>query len=131
MAVPSVATYSVKAKEEAHKAFRTLIDAGSAAGRLKIRDSADVLLANIPLADPCGTVSSGTGVLTFDVTAAEDTSADATGTAAYGEFTDSDGVVHLSLPTQAGTAAVSGKLVLNTLSIVSGGPVTLVSATIG
>lgn len=131
MAVPASATYSVKAKEEAHKAFRDLIDAGSAAGRLKIRDSADVLLADIPLADPCGTVSSGTGVLTFDVTAAEDTSADATGTAAYCEFTDSDGVVHLSLPTQAGTAAVSGKLVLNTLSIVSGGPVTLVSATIG
>lgn len=131
MAVPSVATYSVDAKEEAHKAFRDLIDAGSAAGRLKIRDSADVLLANIPLGDPCGTVSASTGVLTFDVTAAEDSSADATGTAAYGEFTDSDGNVHLSLPTQAGTTAVSGKLVLNTLAIVSGGPVKLVSATIG
>jgi hypothetical protein len=131
MAVPSVATYSVDAKEEAHKAFRDLIDAGSAAGRLKIRDASDVLLADIPLGDPCGTVSAVTGVLTFDVTAAEDSSADATGTAAYGEFTDSDDNVHLSLPTQAGTAAVSGKLVLNTLSIVSGGPVTLVSASIG
>jgi len=131
MPAPASATYSVKAKEEAYKAFKVLIDAGSAAGRLKIRDASDVLLANIPLADPCGTVSSVTGVLTFDVTAAEDTSADATGTAAYGEFTDSDGTVHLSLPTQAGTAAVSGKLVLNTLSIVSGGPVTLISATIG
>jgi len=131
MAVPGSATYSVDAKEEAHKAFRDLIDAGSAAGRLKIRDASDVLLANIPLGDPCGTVSAVTGVLTFDVTAAEDSSADATGTAAYGEFTDSDDNVHLSLPTQAGTAAVSGKLVLNTLSIVSGGPVTLISATIG
>jgi len=131
MAVPSVATYSVDAKEAAHIAFRDLIDAGSSNGSLKIRDSSDVLLAQIPLADPCGTVSSSTGVLTFDVTSAEDTSADATGTAAYGEFCDSDGNVHLSLPTQAGSSAVSGKLVLNTLSIVSGGPVTLVSATIG
>ncbi len=131
MPAPGSATYSVKAKEEAHKAFRDLIDAGSAAGRLKIRDASDVLLADIPLGDPCGTVSSGTGVLTFDVTATEDISADATGTAAYGEFTDSDDVIHLSLPTEAGTAAVSGKLVLNTLSIVSGGPVTLVSASIG
>jgi hypothetical protein len=131
MPAPASATYSAKAKEEAHKAFRDLIDAGAAAGRLKIRSSSDVLLADIPLADPCGTVSAVTGVLTFTTTSTEDSSADATGTAAYGEFTDSTGTVHLSLPTEAGSAAVSGKLVLNTLSIVSGGPVKLVSATIG
>lgn len=131
MAVPASATYSVDAKEAAHIAFRDLIDAGSAGGSLKIRDASDVLLAEIPLADPCGTVSAVTGVLTFDVTSAEDTSADATGTAAYGEFCDSDGNVHLSLPAEAGLSAVSGKLVLNSLSIVSGGPVTLISATVG
>lgn len=131
MPVPAVATYSVEAKEAAHQAFADLIDAGSAEGTLKIYDSSDVLLAEIPLNDPCGTVSAVTGVLTFDVTGAEDASADASGTAAYGEFADSDGNVHLALPTQSGSAPVTGKLVLNTLSIVSGGPVTLISATVG
>lgn len=131
MPAPASATYSVTAKIQAHTAFRDLIDAGSAAGKLRIRDSADVLLAEIPLNDPCGTVNGTTGVFTFDVTGASDTSADASGTAAYGEFCDSDNIVHLSLPTEEGNTAVSGKLVLNTLNIVSGGPVTLISATIG
>lgn len=130
MAVPSSATYSVDALEAAHTAFRDLLDAGSAAGAVKIRDSADVLLAEVPLSDPCGTVSTSTGQLTFSFSG-PDTSANASGTAAYAEFCDSDGNVHLSLPAQQGTSAVSGKIVLNTLSIISGGPVSIVSATVG
>ena len=55
MAVPSVATYSVAALVAAHTSFRDLIDAGVAAGSIKIRSATDVLLAQIPLTDPCGT----------------------------------------------------------------------------
>lgn len=130
MPAPSSATYSAAALVAAHTSFKTLIDAGSGAGSIKIRDSADVLLAQVPLSDPCGSVNGTTGQLTFSI-AGPDTSADATGTAAYGEFCDSDGLVHLSLPAQAGSTAVAGKLVLNTLSIVAGGPVAIISATIG
>ena len=100
------------------------------AGSIKIRDSADVLLAQVPLSDPCGSVNGTTGQLAFSI-AGTDASADASGTAAYGEFCDSAGLVHLSLPAQAGSAAVSGKIVLNTLSIVAGGPVAVLTATIG
>jgi len=114
----------------AHTSFKDLIDAGSAGGSIKIRDAADVLLAQVPLSDPCGSVNGTTGQLTFSI-AGLDSSADASGTAAYGEFCDSDGTVHLSLPAQSGSVAVSGKLVLNTLSIVAGGPVAIISATIG
>lgn len=130
MAVPTVATYSVAALVAAHTAFKDLIDAGTGAGSIKIRDAADVLLAQIPLTDPCGTVNGATGQLTITM-AGRDESADASGTAAYGEFCDSAGVVHLSLPAQAGSAAVSGKLVLNTLSVVVGGPAEVLSATVG
>ena len=130
MAAPSSATYSAAALVAAHTSFKTLIDAGSGAGSIKIRDSSDVLLAQVPLADPCGTVNGTTGQLAFSI-AGPDTSADASGTAAYGEFCDSDGVVHLSLPAQAGSSAVSGKLVINTLAIIAGGPVGVASATIG
>ena len=130
MAVPSVATYSAAALVAAHTAFKDLIDAGTAGGSIKIRDAADVLLATIPLTDPCGTVNGTTGQLTITM-AGRDESADANGTAAYGEFCDSNGLVHLSLPAQAGSAAVSGKIVINALTIVAGGPVEVLSATVG
>ena len=129
MTVPTVATYSAAALIAAHTSFKDLIDIG-AAGSIKIRDAADVLLAQVPLSDPCGTVNGTTGQLAFSMSG-PDTSADASGTAAYGEFCDSAGLVHLSLPAQAGTVAVSGKIVLNTLSIIAAGPVSVISATIG
>ena len=130
MAVPTVATYSAAALVAANTSFKDLIDAGAGAGSIKVRDAADVLLAQIPLTDPCGTVNGTTGQLTI-TPSGRDESADATGTAAYGEFCDSNGLVHLSLPAQAGSAAVSGKIVINSLSIVAGGPVEVLSATVG
>ena len=130
MPAPAQATYSAAVLVAAHTAFRDLIDAGTTGGSIKIRDAADVLLATIPLTDPCGTIDNGTGQLTLTPDG-RDESADATGTAAYAEFCDSDGVVYLSLPTQAGSAPVLGKLVINTLSIVAGGPVEVLSATVG
>lgn len=129
MPVPASPTYSAAAKVAANTAFRDTVDSGSGAGSLKVRDSADVLLATIPLDDPCGTVNGTTGQLTLDFPAAAN--AVANGTAAYGEICDSDGDVHLALPCQAGGTPVSGKLVLNTLAIISGAPVEVVSATIG
>ncbi len=129
MTVPTVATYSAAALIAAHTSFKDLIDIGTA-GSIKIRDAADVLLAQVPLSDPCGTVNGTTGQLAFSMSG-PDTSADASGTAAYAEFCDSAGLVHLSLPAQAGAVAVAGKIVLNTLSIVAGGPVAVLTATIG
>jgi len=130
MPAPSSATYSAAALVAAHTALRDLIDSGSGAGFVRIRSSADVLLAQVPLSDPCGTVNGTTGRLTLSI-AGVDTGADATGTAAYGEICDSDGDVHLTLPAQSGASAVAGYIVLNTLTIVSGVPVAISSATIG
>lgn len=130
MPAPGSYTYSAAALVAAHTSFRDLIDSGAGAGSIKVRDNSDVLLATIPLSDPCGSVNGTTGQLTFSI-AARDESADATGTAAYAEFCDSTGAVHLALPAQAGTSAVSGKIVLNTLSIVAGGPVEVLSAVVG
>lgn len=130
MPAPSVYTYSAAALVAAHTSFRDLIDSGASAGFIRIRDAADVLLAQVPLSDPCGSVNGTTGQLTFSI-AGPDTSADASGTAAYGEFCDSDGDVHLALPAEQGTVAVSGKIVLNTQAIIVGGTVSVISATIG
>jgi len=130
MAVPATSTYSVAALVAAHTSFKDLIDAGLSGGSIKIRDSADVLLSQVPLSYPCGTVDGLTGRLTFAVSG-PDTAADAGGSAAYGEFCDSDGLVHLSLPAVQGSAAISGKLVLNTLTIIMGEPVSVAVATVG
>lgn len=129
MPAPSVATFSVASLVAAHTQLLNLIDTGSA-GFVRIRDSADVLLAEITLTDPAGTVNGTTGQLTITM-AGRDESANASGTAAYAQITQSDGTVHLALPAQAGTTAVSGKIVLNTLSIVAGLPVEILSITIG
>src|SRR5574343_524417 len=129
MPAPTVATYSAAALAAAHTSFRDLIDSGAGPGLIRIRDASDALLAEIVLADPCGTVNGTTGQLTFSVATNEDGAS--FGTAAYGEFCNSTGTVYLSLPCEAGAVAVSGKLVLNTLSLVPGGPVNIVSATIG
>jgi hypothetical protein len=130
MPAPSVATYSAAALVAAHTSFRDLIDSGSGAGFVRIRNSSDTLLAQCPLDDPCGTVNGTTGQLTFAFDG-RDESANASGTAAYGEFCDSDGDVHLALPAEAGSSAVLGKIVLNSLVIVAGQPVEIVSAVIG
>ncbi|MCK2095624.1 hypothetical protein [Thauera aromatica] len=130
MPAPASATYSVATLVAAHTAFRDLVDAGLAAGSIKIRDAADVLLAQVPLTYPCGTINGTTGQLTITPDG-RDESADADGTAAYAEVCASDGTVHLALPAQQGTSAVSGKIVLNSLSIVTGGPVEVLSAVIG
>lgn len=129
MAVPTVATFSAESLIAAHTALLNLIDTGTA-GSVKIRDSADVLLAQIPLTDPAGTVNGTTGQLTLTPDG-RDESANASGTAAYAEICESDGTVHLALPAQAGASPVAGKLVLNTLTIVSGLPVEILSITIG
>ena len=130
MPVPTEATYSVAAKVAAHTALRDVIDSGAGAGYIEVRGDALQLLATIPLSDPCGTVNGTTGQLTLSI-AGSDTSADATGTAAYADVCDSTGAAHLSLPAQAGTTWVAGKIVLNSLSIVTGTEVSILSAVIG
>lgn len=130
MTVPTVATFSAAALVAANTTFKTLIDAGGSAGSIKVRSAADVLLAQVPLTYPCGSVNATTGQLTL-TPAGPDTSADNGGTAAYAEICSSAGTVHLALPTQAGTSAVSGYAVINTLTIVSGGTVDVAACTIG
>jgi hypothetical protein len=130
MPAPAVATYAAAALVAAHTTFRDLLDSGASAGFVRVRTAADALLAQIPMTDPCGTVNAGTGRITITFSG-PDPAADASGTAAYGELCNSDGTVYLSLPAQSGAAAVSGKLVLNTLTLVAGGPVEIVSAIIG
>ena len=130
MPAPSTYEYHVDALVDAHQAVLDLIDGGSSTGFVRLYTDADAILAEIPLNDPAGTINATTGQLTI-TSSGPDTSANATGTCTWGAITDSDGTEIISLPATAGTSAVSGQLVLNSLSVVSGAEVTLVSATVG
>jgi hypothetical protein len=130
MPAPSAITYSLDALIAAHQEVADLIDGGAGAGKILLRNSSDTLLAEIPLDDPCGTVSPSTGRLTLDI-AGPDTSANAAGTVAYAEICDSDDTVVVSMPAQQGSTAVSGSIVMNTLVVTAGGPVNVISASLG
>lgn len=129
MPTPDQATYSIAALVAAHTALRDVIDSGGDAGTIRIRSAADVLLAQVPLGYPCGTVDPVTGRLTLSV--AGSTSAVVSGTAAYGQVCDSSGGVHLALPAEIGAVPQPGKLVMNTLTLLAGAPVAVFSATVG
>lgn len=129
MPAPIAATYSLGVRVTAHTAFRDALDAGAGPAIVRVRSAADVLLGTVTLTDPCGTVSGSTGILTFSM--AGTGSASATGTAAYAEFCTSAGAVELALPAQQGTTAVSGRFVMNSLSLVSGNPIEILAASVG
>lgn len=122
--------YSADALIAAHTAFRDLLDAGTGAGSIKIRDEAAVLLAQIALESPAGTVDGATGQLSLLPDGRED-SAPATGVAHECEICDGDGLVHLTMPCAEGTVPVAGYAVLNTRNIIAGAPVEAILPTIG
>jgi hypothetical protein len=109
------------------------IDADSGAGTLKFYTgpkpaagaaiSTETLLGTLTFADPCGTVTDG--VLTFD-TITEDSAADATGEAVWARAADSAG--NFVADFTVGTSAAD--IILNTISIVAGGPISISSFTI-
>jgi hypothetical protein len=118
-------TYSTAVKTARMTAVRDQIDGGAGAGKIKIRDSGNVVLATIVLGDPSGTVTND--VLTLSGFPRSDTSADAAGTAANAIITDSSDVTVVS-GLSVGTSA--SDIILDNLNIALGQTVTLNSATI-
>jgi hypothetical protein len=124
MSVPTAATYSAAALIPANTGLLSQLNGGT----LKLRNAADALLATLTLPNPAGTVNGTTGVLTLSTVAG---TVATEGTAAYGEFCQSDGTVILSIPTIASAIAVSGRLALNTLTLIQGADITLLPGTLG
>lgn len=117
--------YSTAVKNSRLTVVRDAIDAGSANGTLEIGTTGlGSVLAVLPLADPCGSVSSG--VLSFSAPVS-DTAADAAGTAVEARIKDSSGTVVISGLT-VGTSGAN--INLSSTNIAVGDAVTLSSASI-
>ena len=129
MPAPAQYIYSAPALVAAQTSFRDEVDGGTGAGKIFLYSEADVLLAEIPLNDPSGTVD-GAGQLTITASGPE-TSAPAAGVCTWGTICDGDDVVLLSLPAEEGTVAVSGSIVISNATIAIGTEVALVSCTVG
>lgn len=129
MPAPAQYSYEPSALVAAHTALLNEIDAGAAAGKIRLFAENDTLLAEITLTDPAGTVNGTTGQLTLTEATSGTGLADATST--WGTITDSDNNVVATLPVSQGSSAVSGEIVLSNTSIVTGADVSLVSALIG
>ena len=131
MAVPTDQEYSTATIISTNTAvLDEITDNGSSGCTVKIYDSADTLLSTVPLTDPPGTVDGGTGQLTLTASG-PDTSAAETEYAAYCEIHDAVGTWITRMPCVLGADAVSERLVLNTLLIVAGAPVSILTLTIG
>lgn len=110
------------------------IDAGAGAGTLRIYAGARPATG--------GTATTLLGTLTFSVPPApaaangslafsaitEDSSADATGTATWARVTDSTGAFVMDM--DVGTSGSGAEIILNTTSIVVGGPIRVDSASL-
>lgn len=119
-------TYNTATKNARMQAVADNIDGGSGAGVIEIGTTGmGTVLAQITLADPCGTVSGG--VLTFSGFPRSDTSANATGVAAAAVIKASDGTVVVSGLT-VGTSGTD--IILDTANIDAGEVVTLNNASI-
>lgn len=129
MAVPATVIFSDEVMVAAATELLTLIDSGNSNAWINIRDADDVILAQISLNDPGGTIDTA-GVLTLSI-AGPDVSSNATGTAAYAEVDKDIGPPCVSMPIIEGLTAVPGYMVMTSVLVVSGEPVEILSAIIG
>ena len=128
------------AKTAILNAIKTDIDAGAAAGKLRIYSGSmpatpetaatGTLLAELTLSYPMGAISGTGAALKLDFSSiTQDSSADATGVAGYARITRFDGATVVFDCDVTATGA-GGTLQLNTTNIVAGGPVLVTAFTI-
>jgi hypothetical protein len=120
--------YRTSLKTTRMTSVRDDIDGGAGAGILKIGTAGMAsVLAEITLADPCGTVATDTLTFDFDPDV-EDSSANNSGTAAEAVIYQSDGTTAVVSGLTVGTSGANINLV--TVTIVAGQPVRLTTGTI-
>jgi hypothetical protein len=117
-------------------AIKDAIDSGSSTGAVKFYTTplpsttgaaitSQTLLASCELSKPSGTVSNG--VLTFS-TVSNDLAAAASGTIGFARIVDSTGA--FVLDADVGVSGSSAMFIFNTLSVIAGGTVQVLSCTI-
>ncbi len=129
--------YATTLKNSMLTPIRDAIDAGAGAGTLKVYTSpmatlpsdaitTQTLLGTLTFSDPSGATPSG-GVFTASAIT-QDSSADATGTAAWARIQDSTGTVVMDLDITV--SGGGGAMQMNSTSVVIGGPILISAMTV-
>jgi len=121
--------YSLQAWIDANTSLLDLIKAVDGTPTLKIFDADDDVLATVTIDEATSAVNGTTGVLTLAIDAQEDSTT--AGTASYAQVCDGAGDPHIQLPCQAGSSALAGYCIVNTLTILAGQTFDVLSASIG
>lgn len=132
----AIIRFVTAAKNNALNALITAIDAGAGPGTIKIYTgtqpttandaiTSQTLLGTLTFSDPCGSTSAG--VLTMSAIT-QDSSADATGTAAWARIADSTGATVFDV--DCGNTGGGATLQFNTVNFVIGGPILITSFTV-
>ncbi|QDF95205.1 hypothetical protein CJ010_00870 [Azoarcus sp. DD4] len=129
MAAPYLTSWNPAAIIAANTALLALVDADTNPAYMTAHDAADVLLGTVVLGDPCGTVNGTTGQLDLIIAAQED-AAPAGGNIAYWTLRDGAGVAYRSIEAVESPTPVPGKIAMNTLAVLEGGPVQILAASV-
>ncbi len=132
----AVIKFVTAVKNSALDTVKTAIDAGVAAGTIKIYNgtqptapadavTTQTLLGTLTFSDPCGASASGT--LTMSAIT-QDTAADATGTATWARIADSAGTTVFDCDVT--NTGGGGTIQFNTTNFVIGGPILISAFTI-
>ena len=133
----AVVRFATAVKNSMLTPIRDAIDAGAGAGTIKIYTSpmptlpsdaitTQTLLGTLTFSDPSGATPSG-GVFTASAIT-QDSSADATGTAAWARIADSTGTVVVDVDITA--SGLGGAMQMNTTYVVIGGPILITALTV-
>lgn len=123
--------YTLPVRIAAHQALLDLLSAGSSGTAVIRLLDGSTTLADLAIDHASSAVNSGTGVLTL-VPAAGAATWVASGTVNIAQLIARDAtVLEDGIPVEQGNVAATGKVVLSSLTAISGGSVELISAQIG
>ena len=123
--------YTLPVRIAAHQALLNLLAAGSSGTAVLRLLDGTTTLADLPIDHTASSVSGSTGALTLVPQSGGATWA-ASGTVGLAQLIARDAtVLEDAIPVEAGFTAATGKVVLSSLTAVSGGRVDLISAQIG
>jgi hypothetical protein len=134
----TITALSLVARKARLTALRDLIDIGGGGG-IQFYEGSDVpaspetaatdlLLGEIPLADPCGTIGDSGGLATLTLSVPRTVTAVATGVIGWARFVDGAGVAHCDRVAVA--AGSAGAVVVTELQVYLGGEMQLLSCVI-
>lgn len=120
-------TYPVNVKQSRMQAVLDLVDKKTAAGKFVIYDASNVVICSLPLAKPCGVVTTVSNAVSLQLTTPISVISDNAGVADHAAIVDGDGTAVIT-GLRVGTS--NAEVILASTTIAAGANVQITSAII-